>query len=494
MWRHRKILYGLVNVGFIVLLGTMAAGDSGDQMRFLYLAMLFPLCSAPILFEKPLNGPYALLAMFLAIYFVFYGVGDLSAAWTGRFPKADPSALSEAELVILVGGVLLVLAYRAGITLVSRANSATAPKDWSPGMVVIAGLVLWAAGTYGSWIWNVDLVTDTSNATMRKALGSISGARTTLLMLAQMAKPLGILIIAYAQTVYRRPWMLPILLAVVAVQFVYGFVVDIKGEAMVGGILVILTKTLVSGKLPKMWLAGAALFVVFGFPILQAHRNAAGARSLNHAETAQNLVKAVTNAIDSKDKVNEGRRRAQTFFERASLKTSVELIVTRTGNRVEFQDGATLTPIVATFVPRIIWPTKPSIPVGQVMNREFHVSQVADTYISPSHLGELYWNFGWPGVIGGMILIGLILGYVGGRCDLSSGTSITRLLIAVITIRQMMMGFEGTIAVAYVVWLRSIAAVWLLHLVLARAKRGIDRTATLQQEIPGSSYHRALQA
>jgi hypothetical protein len=102
------------------------------------------------------------------------------------------------------------------------------------------------------------------------------------------------------------------------------------------------------------------------------------------------------------------------------------------------------------------------------MNSDFHLTIFRDTYISPSHLGELYWNFGWLGVLLGMPLIGIVLGTVGARCNLSDSVSLTRLLITVVTIRYIVMGFEGSIAVSYVVWLRSVAAIGLLHIVMTR--------------------------
>jgi hypothetical protein len=299
-------------------------------------------------------------------------------------------------------------------------------------------------------------------------------------MLGQMAKPLGMLMIAYAQTMYRRPYLLPLLVVMVITQLVYGYIIDVKGEAMIGMVLVILTKVFVSSRLPKAWLVIGAVFVALAFPVLQAHRVISGARGTDHAETARDLGKSLALALASSEKQSTARRReSQTFFERASLKGSVEKIVARTGNGVAYQDGATLAPLLTTFIPKIIWPGKPSIPVGQLMNREFHISIYRDTYISPSHLGELYWNFGWTGILLGMPIIGFILGAVGARCNLHDRVSLTRLLIMVVTIRYIVMGFEGSIAVSYVVWLRSIAGIGALHLLLGRASLS---GAALQRE------------
>jgi hypothetical protein len=83
-------------------------------------------------------------------------------------------------------------------------------------------------------------------------------------------------------------------------------------------------------------------------------------------------------------------------------------------------------------------------------------------------LGELYWNFGWPGVLLGMALIGSLCGWVGASFNLAQFRTVTRVLVTVITVKQLIVGFEGGITDIYVVWLRSIAGIGILHLVFAR--------------------------
>lgn len=469
---RRILLFAAANLAYLVL--TAMAAVSAESVHLLYLCPLFALCTTPLLLARTLNGPYSLLGVFFAIYFVFYGLQDSIAPWLGRPAAGSSDLVSPSEVAILLGGALALAGYAAAL-LVSRRASRTPPrKDWRPGTVVAVGLALWAIGFWCAWVWNVDLITDTTIATKNKALSGISSLRTTLLMLGQMAKPLGMLMIAYAQTVYRRAWLLPILLAVVLLQLLYGYVVDVKGEAMLGVVLVIATQVLVHGRLPKIWLAAGVLFVVFAFPVFQAHRVMSGSRGMDHAATARELGKSIQRALQASDRVSTGPNRANSFFERASLKSSVEIIVRRTGNGVAFRDGYTLTPLLTAFVPRIIWPDKPDVQAGQVMNRDFHISMVMDTYISPSHLGELYWNFGWPGILLGMPVIGFVLGTVGARCNLADRVSLTRVLILVVTIRYIVMGFEGTIAVSYVVWLRSLAGIWALHVLLTRAEFARD--------------------
>jgi hypothetical protein len=252
-------------------------------------------------------------------------------------------------------------------------------------------------------------------------------------------------------------------------QLLLGFVVDIKGLAMLGGILVIMTCVLVDGRVPKGWLVAGAIFVVLIFPVFQAYRTVIhGDRGLARTTVIANFGKVLQLTLAADNKVNSGRDRAQTFLERSSVKGSTELIIEKSGNGVDFQQGHTLSPILATFVPKIIWSGKQEVQTGQMVNKLFHVSDSDDVFISPSNLGELYWNFGWFGVLLGMGVIGLICGWVGARFNLAEYSTVTRILVTVVTIKQLIVGFEGAIAPGYVVWMRSLAAIGILHLIFAR--------------------------
>jgi hypothetical protein len=195
---------------------------------------------------------------------------------------------------------------------------------------------------------------------------------------------------------------------------------------------------------------------------------------MNRAQAAQDIGKVLEIALAAKDKVNAGKpgQRAQTLFERASTKQNVELIFQRVGVETPFQHGRTLMDLALAFIPRLIWPNKPGVATGQLFNKEL-VHGDGDTYISPSHLGEIYWNFGWPGVIGGMFLLGFLLGTVGAKSALAEGVSATKLLVLLATVNGLCLGFEGSIAISYVVWLRSLAAVGLLHVMFARPRQAV---------------------
>jgi O-antigen polysaccharide polymerase Wzy len=464
---NRSTLYWSVNAGFMVLVAIGALLGSASNIHPLYLILLFALCSTPIFNTARFNDRYVLLVLFSVVYFQFYGMVDLITLFKPiKVVASTNDFISETELLILLGGTLVQIAYRQSCK--PGSGDERTPKDWSEQTLVLLGFLIWSVATWFTWQFKVNILTAATAAATSHGLASLSGLQTVGYLLAVMLQPLGILILAYAQCRYQRFYMLPLLIGVVLVQVVLGFVVDVKGDTLIGVVLVVVTRLLVNGKLPKNWLIASAVFIALAFPAMQANRTLRGQYRIDHAEAAQNLVETVKQAFALGEQVKTGDIKAQNVFERQSLKGSVEMIVTRTGQDVPYQHGYTLSPLYLAFIPRIIWPDKPDIQTGQLVNKEFQVTNIAYVYISPSHLGELYWNFGWPGVIIGLSLLGWLLGYLGKCVDMTRGASITLLMVAAVTTKQLILGFEGGIADIYVVWLRTMAAILLLHWLLAR--------------------------
>ncbi|MGA2188612.1 MAG: O-antigen polymerase [Steroidobacteraceae bacterium] len=466
--KYRLPIYVFLNVLFVCYVAVASSLGSNEGPHLLYLSLLFSVCSTPILLVKKTNDRFSLYTIFFAIYFVSYGMLDVIALTSAiDSPQVSTGLLTSGEVLILVGGAALAFGY-----LISawRGKQPAFGDDWPMSSIVVIGSILWAAGTYATWYWNIRLTVRTGQ------FDATSGELvTTLLMIGRYAQPLGLLILAYAYTISRSKWLVATMIALAFLQVALGFASDTKGGAMSAGIIVIVTGFLVTGKIPKGWAVAGLLFILFGFPIFQAHRAiVVYERGESNANTAADLLKALHQSL-------EGQNRAaadhpESFFERSSVKSAVEMIVARTGNDVPFQHGYTLIPLAMAFIPRLVWPDKLDVQTGQLLDKQFHVTGTGEVYISPSHLGEMYWNFGWPGAIIGMTLLGMLLGWINNKCDLSTGSSVTRLLILGITIYQLGVRFEASIGAEYAVWIRSAVGILILHWLFAR--RRAEREAT----------------
>lgn len=90
-------------------------------------------------------------------------------------------------------------------------------------------------------------------------------------------------------------------------------------------------------------------------------------------------------------------------------------------------NGSSIEAIPAAFVPRAVWPAKPQ-PVDQQVTSYLYPGSSAGSPISMQ--GELWWNYGWPGVLLGAALLGALMG-VFTRRGLFARTESGRLLYAV---------------------------------------------------------------
>lgn len=87
-------------------------------------------------------------------------------------------------------------------------------------------------------------------------------------------------------------------------------------------------------------------------PVFQAHRAfIVNERGMLNAESAQNISKAFQLSIESEKLAASD---SGFLFERSSVKSSVEMIVSRTSKDAPYEHGYTLIPLATAFIPRLI--------------------------------------------------------------------------------------------------------------------------------------------
>ena len=137
------------------------------------------------------------------------------------------------------------------------------------------------------------------------------------------------------------------------------------------------------------------------------------------------------------------------FLKRMTVVTSVAAIVSDTGRWVDYRYGETLLlgPI-GLFIPRFLWPDKPNISIGREFGATFRLKNAMDseTEISPSMVGELYWNFSIPGVVVGMWLLGTGYRWFYQRYGAGAGFDPTRKAVYAALLPTALL-FEGNVAV-----------------------------------------------
>jgi hypothetical protein len=442
--------------------------------------VLFAICSSPLPFVDRLNGPYMILSAAMAVYFMEFGALDAMLMFQPPTKGVLSSeTISRTEVVLWLGALMQVLGFHGAVRLMIGRGRDFTISDWSRRALLPLGLLLWAAAM-AALLYH-DLIVQVQNTAMAiegglTQLGTWSASG--LILMEDYAGPLGIMIVAYWWAVWGKRAGTPLIITLIFVQFVVGWIVDTKEVAISAPVVVLLTRFIVLGKVPLRWWLTAVISLALVFPILSAKRVVMTEEmQITRAQALPRTFEILMRTLQERDELRNGKyeQRTETFVERESVKGSVQLIVEGTARDHPYKLGSTFESLLYTFLPRVFWADKPAVNSALLLNREFHISADPDTFISPSHVGEWYWNFGLPGAIAGMLFAGALLGYIGVRFDPSGGTSVTRVLVIMVTLYLLVARSEGQIEIQYVLWARSMLLIGLLHLLLAqRSAPGVD--------------------
>jgi hypothetical protein len=485
-WLLRNRLTGCMGVlaVFAVALPVGAELHGEAIGRAIYTWLLLAMCLAPVTQLTSFRSRHVLIVIFMGSYFMHFGAVYLQSLLFGEEQPAERSGfLTPGEIAVIVSGVFILVGNLVGMKFGSRRQNPEPPREWPAMTILLAGSALWIAGTCAVVYFQVFTVPEKSNMAAAQGFAAMGPLLTFVVMLGNLVQPLGMLIVAYGYARHRGALWTMLIVGVLATQVVVGFITDIKGIALIAGVTVIVVRTLVDNRPPMAWIAAGLAFILIAFPVFQASREVMGERGLNRLQALHEIDEIVALSISFREKVETGNKneRSQTFVERGYLKDNVEQVMAHVGVDLPFLNGSSLSDLPYMFVPRLIAPDKVHVAIGQLYTHLIGKSDL-DTYISVSHLSEWYWNFGWPGIAFGMSLTGLLLGFTGARSSLEQGVTLTRILILVATVQSLCLGFEGEIPGSYSVWLRSVGAILLMHLVFARR---MERTPQRETTVAG---------
>jgi hypothetical protein len=471
------ILYAGLNLAFCaaLIIGRAASGG-GDLAQLPYVVLLFAVCTSPLPFIGRLNGAVAMLGVAMAVYFVEFGALDAMSMLkppSKGITSSEDGGIGRTDLVLWLGALMEILGFLVAARMTGSRRAIGPPKDWPRKLLLPAGIVLWVAASLATMYHDFVVQPANTAEAIRKGLESLGVWRASgLILVENYAGPLGIMIVAYWWAVWAKRAGTPLILGLIMIQFAIGWLVDTKEVAISAAVIALLTRFMVLGKIPKSWLIGCSIAIALVFPILSAKRVVMTEEmQLTRLEALPRTFEILARTLQEEAAITAGKyeNTSETFLQRESLKGNVDLIIKGTAHGHPYKMGSTFEPLLYMFLPRVLWSDKPSGNSAVLLNREFHISEDPDTFISPSHLGEWYWNFGMAGVIIGMALSGALLGYISVRFDLSTQTSLTRVLVIIVTLYLLVARSEGQIEIQYALWGRSMALIGLLHLMMARA-------------------------
>ncbi|MEZ5031457.1 MAG: hypothetical protein R2787_08645 [Saprospiraceae bacterium] len=163
-------------------------------------------------------------------------------------------------------------------------------------------------------------------------------------------------------------------------------------------------------------LAGYTVVFVLAFPWIHSHRGVYG--------TGQDRLTYIQEA--GMPAVFSGQYHGENVLTRMGQLNQLSHVV-RIAGEDGFYLGKTLSYLPMVWIPRVFWPDKPRIAMGQWFNNRrkdqvdpevINYQQTSSSSMNMTIPGELYLNFGWPGALLGSLLTGLLLAMFWKQCRL----------------------------------------------------------------------------
>jgi hypothetical protein len=371
-------------------------------------AVIGLLPAAHFLAVRP-RPPFPFLALTGIFYSIFYGIAPLAAdyAWPPPMPVTmyllppfDPLSTAAAGWA-LVGLVLLLAGFWGAQRLVApfvRPISLPTPSSWAQ-VRCLAWLALAAHIAY-------------LTLPAVRAIPSLG----------QLLDPLGYfaygtLLVMHLER--RLPWPEAILAAgLLIAEAVFLFLSTSMAPLVLLGLFLGAVRFRLRDRTPWLAMGLAFVLVVIGYNLASATRLALFHAS-PEASRAEVVAKVVSRYLSLEDQPffnppsvsNSVAEQLSPALRRMNLLVPFGAVVEKSPEPVEYWGGRTYVNLLTSYIPRALWPGKPTEQLGNEFGRRYAIIEPERLNMSVNlpWLVEFYANFGPPGVILGMLAVGAVM-------------------------------------------------------------------------------------
>ena len=403
-------LASLPILGLLVFAIGMALGTRPAHVPMLALALVTGLLSlVPLLLDQA--RPPERRHLFITLLSISWGIGFALPVFTRYFalggydPSLGPTTLLgmhpsdvvNGQVLVLVGFVAMLSGYAAPLGAVLARGLPQPRRDWSLTGALAVALVMiplgWALFLMGQF-----------GVVPRWAGSGVLG------VLAATAT-FGIALLMAVYLRYRSRVAFLILWAAIPPTMGFNFFTGSKGLFFAPLAMVGLTYVVVRRKFRIRWGVAAVVAIALFFPIAQFYREVVldnnTRRSVDVLANPQDAVRRMStyaSTFEFRELFLEGLGMTSVRFSGLDL---AAIIMRETPDRIPFQGGWTIGYVFLAYIPRVLWPGKPMLSIGQWVTDNYGGGPGIRSQTGPTWVGELYFNFGWSGVVIGMFLLGI---------------------------------------------------------------------------------------
>ncbi len=387
----------------------IAMGVRGDKILMLFLAVTTGIVTFVPMAIDQMRAPanrHLLLSLLSMAYLVVFAM----PAFAIYLPAAGPvepagmaftavsvSDIVAGQLMALVALVALLVGYALPF---ARLIASAIPKprhDWPlPTILLVACLMI----PFG---WAIELA-----ATFGFLPASLGSGFLGALSLSAW---FGLVVLALAFIRYRSYSALALLFVLVPMSMAFAFFSGSKGQFLRPLMLIVLASWLHRREIRGRWVLAGILAGVLVYPASNFYRVSVKAgRStvsmMTHPGRTLSDVSGHVSQYTLGGYMTEGFTRLAHRFDGLGRSS---VIIRETPDRVPFQGGWTLAQIPMAYIPRVLWPNKPAVGIGQWITDTYGAGSHIRSATGPTWIGEFYLNFGTAGVVIGMLTMGLLL-------------------------------------------------------------------------------------
>lgn len=416
----------------------------GDLEMFCWAAATFLVALIPILLDwaRPTSERHILLALVALAFAAQYALPILTLYIPAVGPM-DPSGMVGASLfsddivraqwISLLGLCAFLVAYSLPISGAIHRALPQRRYEWSHTASLVAATLMITVG------WTISLGRQFGLLGSQLGSGLIGGFVDIVIF--------GSAWLMSAYLVHRSRAALMLLFILVPITMGFNFLTGSKKLFLAPLAMVFATWMIYRRQIRGSWIVGGVAALILIYPVAQFWREDV---LVSNTLGAVDVLRNPGPAIDRTADFLESGRFSQYFDQgleatgrRIDAIGHAAVIIRDTPSIVPFQNGRTIGLIAIAYVPRVLWPGKPTISIGQWITDNYTLlGSRLRTNIGPSWVGELYLNYAIPAVLAGFFVIGLLL-RLAHEAFLRGSPTIPMLLAAIVLAYKVPLAVQG---------------------------------------------------
>lgn len=482
MNRALALAVGLVVIAILVWAVAAVSGASSSGLKMMALALATALLAlSPLVFDqlRPPGRRHTILAILGIIYMLAYALPVFANylpagafAEPGNFTPPEPLRRPDTiigQWVGLFSLSMLLLAYAVPVGKWIGRSLPAPRRDWSLVECEIIALGMLAVG------WTI--VSLGILGVIPKALGS--GVISTLAAFQIYA----CVVLTYAFTRYRSSAALLSLIVAAALSSILGGLSGSKTLALEPVALIVLTRMFMAGRVRLRWIVLGVLGLILFYPVSIFYRQVILSGDtlpitapLSDLSGTVHRVQGFIASQKIEDTLALGSQATASRFDALGVSS---VIIRDTPRVSPFQDGRTLVLFFYSFVPRLLWPNKPNINIGQWITDTYGPGPQIKSQTGATIAGDFYLNFGILGVAAGFIMLGLFLRVFHESLLGRSRNAIAVLLSCILAVKLLNM-LTGSVAGYAASIIFAIVPFLLVHLAITTARPAVRARSRAQ--------------